>query len=230
MNTENKPIRIALCDSQKMFRECIAQSIHLSGGFEVVIQTDTGTELMQYMSAAAEVPDICVLEISAAKCMEWSTIAQIRDRWQDALIMVVSTFNTAAVIKRVFCAGGNGFISKFSGITDLKVALKRLYRERLYLPDTFPVSAFTNIVHQREAQFTKRELVFLEYCCGEYSYKQIADKMCVSQRTVETYRDSLFDKLNIHTRTGLALYALQNGFFPLHVPQIQRGTLQAVYV
>ena len=62
-------------------------------------------------------------------------------------------------------------------------------------------------------EFTKNELEFLKFSCSELTYKEIADKMCVSPRTVDNYRESLFMKLNLKTRTGLVLYAIQNQIF-----------------
>jgi DNA-binding CsgD family transcriptional regulator len=57
---------------------------------------------------------------------------------------------------------------------------------------------------------TKKELEFLKLCCSELTYKEIADKMYVSPRTVDNYREALFMKLNLKSRTGLVLYAIQN--------------------
>jgi DNA-binding CsgD family transcriptional regulator len=56
-----------------------------------------------------------------------------------------------------------------------------------------------------------REREFLSYTCTELNYKEIANLMCCSPRTVEGYRDALFEKLNLRTRVGLAMYALQEG-------------------
>ena len=60
---------------------------------------------------------------------------------------------------------------------------------------------------------SKKELEFLKLCCSELTYKEIADQMYVSPRTVDNYRESLFQKLDIKSRTGLVLYAIQNEIF-----------------
>lgn len=57
----------------------------------------------------------------------------------------------------------------------------------------------------------KREIEFLKWICTDLTYKEIADKMFVSPRTVDGYRDDLFQKLNIKSRVGLAMYAIKNG-------------------
>lgn len=60
-------------------------------------------------------------------------------------------------------------------------------------------------------KLSDRELDFLKYSCTELTYREIADKMFVSPRTVDGYRDMLFEKLQLKTRVGLAIYAIKNG-------------------
>ena len=62
-------------------------------------------------------------------------------------------------------------------------------------------------------EISKKELQFLKLCCSELTYKEIADQMFVSPRTVDNYREALFLKLNLKSRSGLVLYAIQNGIF-----------------
>ena len=59
----------------------------------------------------------------------------------------------------------------------------------------------------------EREVEFMMHACSEKNYKEIAEKMFVSPKTVEGYRDKLYEKLNIKNRIGLVLYAIKNGFF-----------------
>ncbi len=61
------------------------------------------------------------------------------------------------------------------------------------------------------SQLNERERDFLKHSCTEFTYKEIADKMFVSPRTVDGYRDALFEKLQVKTRVGLVLYAIKNG-------------------
>ena len=61
-----------------------------------------------------------------------------------------------------------------------------------------------------------RELTFLKLCCSEMTYKEIADKMYLSPKTIDGYRANLFEKLDTKSRVGLVLYAVKNG---IHVPE-----------
>ncbi|MBD0288749.1 MAG: helix-turn-helix transcriptional regulator, partial [Flavisolibacter sp.] len=61
------------------------------------------------------------------------------------------------------------------------------------------------------SQLNEKEIQFLKLCCTEMTYKEIADVMHVSPRTVDDYRDKLFEKLNVKNRVGLVLFAIKNG-------------------
>ncbi|RWZ87975.1 MAG: response regulator transcription factor [Hydrotalea sp. AMD] len=63
--------------------------------------------------------------------------------------------------------------------------------------------------------FSEREKELLRYCTTELTYKEIADKMGISPKTIDKYREALFKKLQVHSRTGLAIYAFQMGIFML---------------
>jgi DNA-binding CsgD family transcriptional regulator len=65
------------------------------------------------------------------------------------------------------------------------------------------------------ASLNERELEFLRLACTECTYKEIAEQMYLSPRTIDGYRDTLFDKLNVRTRVGLVLYAVRNGIVPI---------------
>ena len=67
-------------------------------------------------------------------------------------------------------------------------------------------------VPKRPGSLNRRELEFLKLACTEMTYKEIAGKMFLSVRTIDGYRDSLFEKLDVRSRVGLVLYAIKNGY------------------
>jgi DNA-binding CsgD family transcriptional regulator len=64
-------------------------------------------------------------------------------------------------------------------------------------------------------QLSARELTFLNYCCSEMTYKEIADVMEITSRTVDGYREALFAKLNIKSRIGLVIFAIKTGVYKI---------------
>ncbi len=121
---------------------------------------------------------------------------------------------------RMIRAGSKGYLLKNIEPSELKHALDHLLEKGFYYPDWAAGKVFLNIagdtISKMEApKFTAKEEEFLVHCCTELSYKDIAEKMFCSPRTVEGYRDSLFDKLGLKTRVGLAMYAIKSGRYVL---------------
>ena len=66
--------------------------------------------------------------------------------------------------------------------------------------------------NQKKVNINDRETEFLKFACTELTYKEIADRMCLAPRTIDGYREALFEKLNVKSRVGLVMYAIRNGF------------------
>ena len=110
--------------------------------------------------------------------------------------------------------GASGYVLKESKPAELLDAIKTIYAKGVYINELVSGKLIRSLTAEEDGQdFTKKELEFLRLCCSELTYKEIADKMFVSPRTIDNYRESLFLKLNLKSRTGLVLYAIQNQIF-----------------
>jgi two-component system, NarL family, invasion response regulator UvrY len=115
-------------------------------------------------------------------------------------------------------AGAKGYILKDSDPAELQAAIDSVINKGFHYSDLVSGKLIHAINKMDEdgsslktmINLTERELDFLKYCCTEFTYKEIADKMCVSPRTVDGYRDALFEKLHLKTRVGLVMYAIKN--------------------
>ena len=118
-----------------------------------------------------------------------------------------------AVIKMIKC-GASGYVLKESKPQELLDAIKTIHTKGVYINDLVSGKLIRSVTEDESAPgFTKKELEFLKLCCSELTYKEIADKMFVSPRTVDNYREALFQKLNLKSRTGLVLFAIQNDVY-----------------
>jgi DNA-binding NarL/FixJ family response regulator len=118
-------------------------------------------------------------------------------------------------------AGARGYLHKNAHPAELEKALETLVSKGMYYPDWATSRVFMKLAAPEKSDalksinFTEREKEFLQYTVTEMSYKEIAEKMFCSPRTVESYRDSLFEKLELKTRVGLAVFAMKNGLVKL---------------
>lgn len=111
--------------------------------------------------------------------------------------------------------GAKSYLLKNTHPRDLEIALNKLVDDGYYYPEWVSKIIFANIngtASSSVSKLTEREKEFLKYTITEMNYKEIAELMCCSPRTIESYRDHLFEKLGLKTRVGLAVYAIKNGF------------------
>ena len=128
-------------------------------------------------------------------------------------------YDSESSIIRMLKCGAKGYILKDCEPPELKRAIDALVNKGYYYSDLVSGKLINaiNKFDDEGNEITKmeklndREIEFLKYSCTELTYKEIADKMFVSPRTVDGYRDALFEKLGVKTRVGLVMYAIRNG-------------------
>ena len=120
-----------------------------------------------------------------------------------------------AIIKMIK-AGAGGYLLKESKPSELLVAIQAIQVKGFYVNDLVTGRLLTSIKNEPTSNlYSEKELTFLQLCSTELTYKEIAVQMNVSHRTVDNYRESLFTKLNIKSRTGLVVYGIKNGLITI---------------
>ncbi|MGF1923444.1 MAG: DNA-binding response regulator, partial [Bacteroidia bacterium] len=135
----------------------------------------------------------------------------------NVLIMALSMQDDEHHLIKMIKCGAKGYLLKNVHPLELENALNNLIRTGYYYPDWATSKILSSISKDddpppMEVDLSEREVEFLRYCVTEMSYKEIGEKMFCSGRTIETYRDNLFEKLNLKSRVGLAVYAIRNGY------------------
>jgi two-component system, NarL family, invasion response regulator UvrY len=215
-NSSQRQIRLAYADDHPLVRQGICSYLKEFGCFEIDIQADNGAELIQLLKKAKTLPDICILDISMPVKNGYDTIIEIKSYWPSMKFLILTMYDEEYAIIRMLRNGANGYMLKNCRPDELRKALMSIHLIGCYHSE-LTISHTHNAINGNVNNLLKlndKELQFLSYCCSDYHYKQISEKMGVSQRTVEGYRDDLFDKLKIKTRTGLAIYAMNIGIVP----------------
>jgi DNA-binding NarL/FixJ family response regulator len=138
-------------------------------------------------------------------------------------VLALSMYDTDSAIVRMLKNGAKGYILKDIEPAELKLALESVVEKGFYYSDLVTGKLIHTIGHLDEPEhrvhhllaLNERELEFMKLVCTEWTYKEIADRMYLSPRTIDGYRDALFEKLNVKTRVGLAMYAVRNGIVNL---------------
>ena len=207
-------INIALADDHTILRKGVSEILSKFADMAVVIEAGTGKELISKLQSATTLPDICIVDINMPEMNGYETAAEIKKRWPDVKILALSMYDTELNIIKMLRNGANGYVLKDSDPEDLRVAITRICKDGFYHSELV-TGRMLNILYdpngKMNTELSDRELAFLSLCSTELTYKEIADQMCLSPRTIDGYRESLFKKLHITTRTGLAMYAIKAG-------------------
>ncbi len=208
-----KPIRIAIADDQEGVRELIVEYLNKHPDLTVVCQASNGQLLLDKLQSIPQTPHICLLDISMPVLNGLDTLKVIRSKWTAIKNVILSMYITDDNVKRAFLAGANAVVSKDEPAATLVNAIRKVFHNGVYESE----SAFESVIRAAQQKtlqvpnITEQEMTFIKLCCNDISYKEIADEMKLSVRTVHGYRDALCKKLGVKGREGIMMYAFKSG-------------------
>jgi two-component system, NarL family, invasion response regulator UvrY len=204
-------INLAIADDHTLIRKAIANLLD-DGLFSVIVQAENGIDLIEKIKDKRI--DILLLDISMPLMNGFETAHWIRQNRPEIKVLALSMFADEASVIRMIKMGAKGYILKDAEPHVLRNAIFQMYEQGIYYSELITDKMINTMgaesVALTTANITDREEEFLKHLCSELTLKEIAERMSVSPRTVDGYRDQLFQKLNLQTRTGLVLYAIKN--------------------
>ncbi|RXM37684.1 DNA-binding response regulator [Chryseobacterium sp. CH21] len=207
---------IVIVDDHILIAKALEGIIGNFNEFEVIYVCENGKDLIQKLEEGNPVPDIILLDISMPIMDGFETAVWLTKNHPGIKVMALSMQGDDNSVIKMIKSGAKGYLLKNTHPRDLETALTRLNSDGFFYPDWASKIIFSNLNKETEAEIairiSDREKEFLKYTVTELSYKEIADRMRCSPRTVESYRDQLCEKLDLKTRVGLAVFAIKNGF------------------
>lgn len=211
---------IVIVDDHLLIAKAISSIIEQFKNYSVLYESENGSDLVERFRVKTNIPDMVLLDISMPVMNGFETAAWLKEHHPAIKVMALTMQGDDDSLIRMIKAGATGYLNKNVHPSELEKALDAISEKGFYYPDW----ATSRVLHtlanegtmaERNIKLTAREIEFLKYCCTELTYKEIGEKMFCSARTVESYRDSLFEKLNVKTRVALALYAVKTGLHKL---------------
>jgi two-component system, NarL family, invasion response regulator UvrY len=217
-------VTIAIADDHQLVRKGIRLLLENIKEFKVVSEASNGKELLEQLASLAKIPDLVLVDVNMPVMDGQETVAKLRDMYPQVKIIALSVNDQLHVIRDMIRLGANAYLFKDSSPEMFRKVLQEVYTkgffydqqviDSLLIPDKNLKGQPPGNYHLKMINdLTNREMEFVKYCCSEFTYKEIADKMGVSQRTVDGYRENTFDKLNVKSRTGIVLFAVQAGIY-----------------
>ena len=209
------PLQIVIVDDHRLFRSGIAALINKFPQYKISFEAGDGEELTRKLTPKLK-PDILLLDINMPKKNGIETAQWVRDNYPDVKIIVLSMFEDAEKVLQMVKIGVKGYLLKDAEPAEFEQALHKVSQGEVYYPEFVTRYLVQNFTRQDDKiKLNAREIEFLKLAGSELTYKEIADQMCISARTVDGYRDQLFEKLQIKSRVGLVLYAIKNKLIEL---------------
>jgi DNA-binding NarL/FixJ family response regulator len=211
---------IVLVDDHVIVRNGLKELIEKLGPYTVSAQFDNGTALLEALPLRP-LPDLVVLDLNMPGATTMKIIETLQKWRNDIPVLILTLDSDEWTIIRLFRSGVRGFLKKNCSADILSAALRSIF-ETGYYANEFLALSLKGGSHQSKTeqekvleQLTVREKEFLKLVCDEkeYTYEQIADRMNVQHRTVDGYREAIFEKFGIRSKTGLVLFVLKHQLF-----------------
>lgn len=213
MNTQTT-ISIAVADDHQLFRSGLINLIHSFGShYKVVLEAGNGKDLLQKLEQTT-LPDLVLIDLNMPVMDGFETAKALRKNYPDLKVLMISMVDDEKTMIKLMKSGIRGYLSKSIEPEELKTALDITYAKGFYYTDLLTGKLINAVQAKTETgglpKLTDREKHFLDLACSELTYKEIADQMFLSIKTVDGYRNDLFEKLDVKSRVGLVLYAIKN--------------------
>lgn len=213
-----KHTAIILVDDHVVVRNGLKELIELMGPYKVVAQYDNGRQLLDALPFK-KTPDLLLLDLTMPVLNGEETVKRLKELEVKIPVLILTLNTDDEAIIRMFKLGVRGYLEKDCTAAGLRMAIQDILQYGYHHNDLLAKALAADdkpqpVNHRAEIlkQITPRELEFLVLVCddAEYTYDQMSAKMNVSVRTIDGYRESLFVKFGIRSKTGLVLFALKN--------------------
>ncbi len=210
---------LVLVDDHVLLRNGLAGLVR-NLGHEVLFEASNGKDFIEKLTPGS-IPQIVLMDINMPEMDGYETSYWLKMNHPEIKVLALSMYDTENAIIRMLKNGTRGYILKDSDPAELQAALDALMDKGYYYSELVS-GKLINAINSMDADgaisiinLNERETSFLKWSCTELNYKDIAEKMFISPRTVDGYRDTLFDKLKVRSRIGLVIYAIRNGIVDL---------------
>lgn len=203
---ETAPIRVLLADDHTIVRKGVAQILDEQADIRVVAQAADGkAALAMYRQ---ERPDVALLDLRMPELEGVEVVERLRAEFPDAVLVVLTTYDTDDDIDRALKAGAKGYLLKDVAPVDLVACVRTVHQGGTWISQ---VIASKLVARMTRVQLTPRELAVLRQVASGGSNKEVADALGISEATVKIHLTHLFEKLGATSRTEAVAKAVERG-------------------
>ena len=210
--------KLGITDDHQLFLKSLSLLISSLKDFTIVVEAMNGKDLIEKLESKNIEPDIILLDVNMPVMDGVQTADYLRNHHPAIKTVALSMKDDDATIISMIRAGCCAYLLKDIHPDELDKALHEIHTKGYYNADAANINYRRLLQHQdkqNELHLSDKEKQFLQLACSDATYKQIASTMNVSERTVDGYRENLFRKLDVQSRTGMALEAIRRNLVTL---------------
>lgn len=214
------PISIAIADDHNLVAEAISDLIQKFDQYDVLFVAENGRDLLTRLQRGP-LPDIALVDLHMPEMDGFETALQLRQLHPTVRVVALSMTDREEYIVRMLRNGARGYLLKGCRSSELHRALDDVMNKGFYYSEFLTNQLIRSLNAPEPASSSAlynlngREQDFLKLACSELTYNEIADRMCVSPRTVDGYREVVFQKMGVRTRVGMVMEAVRQGLVQL---------------
>jgi DNA-binding NarL/FixJ family response regulator len=220
-------IRIAIADDQHLFRDGLASLLQSFDDFDLVAQASNGRELLEKVALLSDPPQVVLADMNMPEMNGVELNAALHEKYPDIKVVMLTVYDQERFIIKMIEAGANGYLIKNSETDELVTAIRTVHASGFY----FNQAALQAMRHSFQykntsikslnnipIELTEREREVLELICQELTNTEIAEKLFLSARTVEGYRNNMLVKTGCKNTAGLVIFAIRYGIYNVGLP------------
>ncbi|PHR14664.1 MAG: DNA-binding response regulator [Aequorivita sp.] len=204
---------VVVVDDHFLLSQAIGGLVQGFKNFNVLFLCKNGKELLDKLNNPKNIPDLVLMDIKMPILNGIETTEILKKKFPKVKVLALSIEEDEYTILKMLKAGASGYLMKDTKKNILEKALIEVMQKGYYYTNTVSQILIDSLENEIDTDLKEKEIEFIKLACTDMSYKEIADAMCCSYKTVEGYRDSVHKKLKIKNRIGLVLFAIHHNLF-----------------
>lgn len=221
METTSLPITLALADDHQLFRKGLKLIFEEQEGFEVVIEAENGKQLVDAL--ALKRADVILLDLEMPEMNGAEALKVIREAYPEAKVLLLTMHDNEKYMISFLQQGAHGYLLKDASPDELVLGVRKVHQSGRFINDRVSEALLNRLDSLKtenptigsEHNLGEREMDVLRLICEEYTTAEIADKLFLSTRTIESYRQRLLEKTGTRNTAGLVRFAIEKELFTL---------------
>ncbi|SFN67371.1 two component transcriptional regulator, LuxR family [Chryseobacterium oleae] len=210
-----KTIPIAIVDDHTLMSKALENMIMENPQYSVIMNHPNGEDFIAAIEKASELPAVVLMDINMPYKNGIETTEWLTEHHPNIKVIALTMEDDEKILIKMLKAGAKGYLLKDMQPSILFQAIDTVYDKGSFYTDFIAQKLLKVRTEDFKtasllSELKDREKEFIKWACSELTYKEIADKMFLSPKTIDGYRDSVFTKLEIKNRVGLVLFALKH--------------------